>query len=376
MQAAAQRQIQRFEKVQSDVQEDFVDIGEEMARFRADMEFYAADVVKVKFMQLAVEIEQNIAARAKQFQQLVQDRLGAQVNTQQYLNKQVQKVEAIIAQANRCAIVKAPEPWFVHKNYQAFLDGVFPAARVSAPEQIGDMLRAYGEALDAQEALYQKYEQKSDQLEYVRRIEGVFARMHKRIGTLQLVQVFAELRGRIEHFVLFSEDIFTKKADEVRLRQQLDRERRQQKESARARLLADVASMCEALVQDYVNKNVYTYKVFTDENYVTATQDLLRLDVDPANWQQVHDEAKAHAQLMRRAAEQICENGFDDAYFYKVADLEETVAEGVSSLAEDVHDVYAAVTECRQQLRYYRLEFSRLASYTREQRDDLLELIR
>lgn len=65
VQAAAQRQIQRFEKVQSDVQEDFVDIGEEMARFRADMEFYAADVVKVKFMQLAVEIEQNIAARAK-----------------------------------------------------------------------------------------------------------------------------------------------------------------------------------------------------------------------------------------------------------------------------------------------------------------------
>lgn len=272
--------------------------------------------------------------------------------------------------------MKAPEPWFVHKNYQAFLDGVFPAARVAAPEQIGDMLRAYEEALDAQEALYQKYEQKSDQLEYVRRIEGVFARMHKRIGTLQLVQVFAELRGRIEHFVLFSEDIFTKKADEVRLRQQLDRERRQQKESARARLLADVASMCEALVQDYVNKNVYTYKVFTDENYVTATQDLLRLDVDPANWQQVHDEAKAHAQLMRRAAEQICENGFDDAYFYKVADLEETVAEGVSALAEDVRDVYAAVTECRQQLRYYRLEFSRLASYTREQRDDLLELIR
>ena len=53
--------------------------------------------------------------------------------------------------------------------------------------------------------------------------------MYKRIGTLQLVQVFSELRQRIEHFVIFSEDIFNKTADEVRLKMQLDLERQQEK---------------------------------------------------------------------------------------------------------------------------------------------------
>lgn len=62
--------------MQSDIQEDFADISEEMARFKADMEFYAADVMKVKFMQLAVEIEQNINARVKQFQQLISEKVN------------------------------------------------------------------------------------------------------------------------------------------------------------------------------------------------------------------------------------------------------------------------------------------------------------
>ena len=82
MQAVTQKQIQRFEKIQSDVQEDFVDISEEMTRFKADMEFYASDVTKVKFMQLAVEIEQNITARVKQFQQLISEKQNVSVNTQ------------------------------------------------------------------------------------------------------------------------------------------------------------------------------------------------------------------------------------------------------------------------------------------------------
>lgn len=140
-------------------------------------------------------------------------------------------------------------------------------------------------------------------------------------------------------------------------------------------MLSDVENMCNTLVQDYVNKNIYTCKVFTDINYITAMQDLFKLDVDPSNWQQIHDEAKMYAQHMRHTAEQACENGFDDTYFYKVADLEETIAEGASALAEEIQNVYEAITECRQQLRYYKLEFSQLTFYTKEQKDDLLELI-
>ena len=79
---------------------------------------------------------------------------------------------------------------------------------------------------------------------------------------------------------------------------------------------------------------------------------------------------------MRRTAEQACENGFDDTYFYKVADLEETIAEGVSSLAEDIQNIYENIVECRQSLRYYKLEFSQLIFCTKEQKDDLLELIK
>lgn len=76
-------------------------------------------------------------------------------------------------------------------------------------------------------------------------------------------------------------------------------------------------------------------------------QEQFKLDVSADNWQQIHDEAKMYAQHMRRAAEQVCENGFDDTYFYKVADLEETIAEGVSSLAEDIQNIYEGINECR-----------------------------
>ena len=106
----------------------------------------------------------------------------------------------------------------MHKNYQKFLDDVVPSSSITSVEEIEGMLKSYEEAVTAQEELYQKYEQNSDQFEYIKRIENVFMRMYKRIGTLQLVQVFSELRQRIEHFVIFSEDIFNKKADEVRLK--------------------------------------------------------------------------------------------------------------------------------------------------------------
>ena len=43
-------------------------------------------------------------------------------------------------------------------------------------------------------------------------------------------------------------------------------------------------TMCSTLVQDYINKNIYTYKVFTDINYITAMQDIFKLDVIADNW--------------------------------------------------------------------------------------------
>ena len=113
----------------------------------------------------------------------------------------------------------------MHKNYKSFLESVVPSSSITNVETLESALNSYSEAVCAQEELYEKHELKSDQFEYIKRIESVFMRMCKRIGTLQLVQVFSELRRRIEHFVIFSEEIFDKKADEVKLKMQLDLER-------------------------------------------------------------------------------------------------------------------------------------------------------